>query len=1034
MTSSHSQNNPPPKVEPNRTVKQQEEQDNLIVYDPLTDTEISSRDIKKYRALKKLSKTSKYKKELVTNANNAPLINYTERDKKLPTDVLEYDEARERGIRWLSYKKISKTFISRQRKIDIFSAVKTIYLTAKSIEGAKWVSLMYLSTDDDFAWRTFNINQMTLDEFTVKAIAPKFLSNTITVSDAEIVHLKPILYPNEFMVETLLPMIPSGGGNKKIRVKSTYYKAYSQPSKNNNCLFMCIKILTGDKSQKRHATMRKECGITHNNKISLEEIPIIEEKLKIKIDVYEDYAQTKGGFSNNMVSSSVEYSRLYSSKSESQIQVNVLLKDDHYYYITEFISNQKITDAVNKVKKALNQELANEYTHFVTYDMETVYDSSHDYRVRPYSISWCKHKIDTKFDPDESNAEFHYSSECVSKFLDFISSSRSDEKYIIIGYNNSRFDNYLLVLACERLNIPTGHMLYVNNSILTMNFKNHKIIDLNKFLTGSLKHNCISFKTNPEKLDGFDHSLPQQAFNEQRLDEWIESNIILLTKYNKYDVLSLMDLVIKFQKSLEELKFPPFYNYTTIGQMGYHHCKKVYAKKSGSFAKHFPRPKTREEDEYFRSCLTAGRVQCFRGDNTEIRTDRSIHALDVVSMYPFVMNNCYYPTGAYTYTKKYMTDRLGVYKIKYKRPTSVISGISDTSNILAYRSEDITKPLDWSYSEEFITGCTNLEIELCIKYGHQYEVIDGYYWENSTNKIFTNYITPLIDEKSRQDLLRMEKSDEYSQAMRETCKLLMNAVSGKVIQRNFRGYCRPIRTRKEKDELMAKTIDGSEYYFNVGNNYYLSGKFQDEYCYTTSAKPSYIGLFIYSYARTYMYELLISKCATKIYQDTDSLMMEEEDYLRLVELNKSDEEFTMFKTVCSFKDCISTGGLKKLGQIEEEAPPEVYRVITIAPKTYMMESNTGDHKFRYKGLCKSDCIIGDDDVELVESDIANLEDMIPWAKKLDKFGIDESATIEFYEKKLRGENPKVMSLLFKRTLDKTSGNVDLQMFYHIKQP
>jgi hypothetical protein len=43
---------------------------------------------------------------------------------------------------------------------------------------------------------------------------------------------------------------------------------------------------------------------------------------------------------------------------------------------------------------------------------------------------------------------------------------------------------------------------------------------------GSLKTLCgeKQFNTFPKKIDGFDHRLPQKAFDEGRLQQWIDEN------------------------------------------------------------------------------------------------------------------------------------------------------------------------------------------------------------------------------------------------------------------------------------------------------------------------------------------------------------------------------------------------------------------------------------------------------------------------------------------------------------------------------
>lgn len=97
-----------------------------------------------------------------------------------------------------------------------------------------------------------------------------------------------------------------------------------------------------------------------------------------------------------------------------------------------------------------------------------------------------------------------------------------DYTYKFISFNGSSFDDYFLIdQAVDNLeDIKTA--IFSNKSILGLTFSYGKCWDLRKFLTiGSLEKNCESFGTYPPKMKGFDHRLPQKAFDEGRLEEWM---------------------------------------------------------------------------------------------------------------------------------------------------------------------------------------------------------------------------------------------------------------------------------------------------------------------------------------------------------------------------------------------------------------------------------------------------------------------------------------------------------------------------------
>ena len=104
------------------------------------------------------------------------------------------------------------------------------------------------------------------------------------------------------------------------------------------------------------------------------------------------------------------------------------------------------------------------------------------------------------------------------------------------------------------------------------------------------------------------------------------------------------------------------------------------------------------------------------------------------------------------------------------------------------------------------------------------------------------------------------------------------------------------------------------------------------------AKPSYLGIFIYSHARNYMYETLLGSY-TCIYQDTDSALLPIWEYNRIV---KEKADLFPFRRN------------KKYGDLEEEVG-DANLSYTIAPKCYAV-LNKEDEEMREQGL-----IIRDED-------------------------------------------------------------------------
>lgn len=63
------------------------------------------------------------------------------------------------------------------------------------------------------------------------------------------------------------------------------------------------------------------------------------------------------------------------------------------------------------------------------------------------------------------------------------------------------------------------------------------------------------------------------------------------------------------------------------------------------------------------------------------------------------------------------------------------------------------------------------------------------------------------DAKITQDVYKEHRKDLYNSALREVCKLYLNSLSGKVIQRNFEKVTQIIKNTNELNKFMDKCYD-----------------------------------------------------------------------------------------------------------------------------------------------------------------------------------------------------------------------------------
>lgn len=730
------------------------------------------------------------------------------------------------------------------------------------------------------------------------------------------------------------------GGDENKSLKSIKYLLKNYKSKDNNCLIANVRGFLKDTHKKKllttSAIRKKIKKIKQGERIKLTEIKYVEDYFKCKINVKNDNTT------------------LYDSDYKSELEVDIFYGENHYSLITKKKFDEKEKKEKKKQKKkkqrAINKKKNKKVRKrkFLFFDFETIFQKRNDYFLKVYSVSWFVFDPEKKFEYEVKHfeqARFEIVNP-VKKFLKFINNRPSDTDYLLIGFNNSRFDNFLLASEASK----TGRLsqpFYVNNSLLNMSIDGCKSFDLCRFLNSSLMKACKDFKSNPAKMEGFSHLIPQQQYEAGNLNKWLKENYEFIEKYNKFDVLSLCDLMLKTREAVKELTGLKLEEYSTIGEMGFKHF--IKNKKYD-----IPAPKTAEDDKFIREAMTAGRTQAYFG---KLILEAKVRMTDAKSLYPYVMMNREYPVGEYTKTKKYVKGKLGIYRCKIihqnlkwgnkevikfqKKNKRFQRKFAPTIYPLRARKEngerDQTTPLNWEYRGEMKANLSSVDIEAIREAGGKVKTYEGIYWEESSRDLFNDYLEPFMNVKNREDVLKA-KGENYNTSLRELCKLFSNSLSGKVNQKNYDDTYQQVKNPSELIKFMGKINNKSFKIYKHGNGlFFVEGKLKEEFVYNSRrAKPSYLGVFIYSYARDYMYKTVLQNYTT-IYEDTDSALLPLEEYERFERENSNN---------------IANG---KYGCFEEEVG-EATKCITISPKCYCVinEKKPFMSKYKFKGVGKFD--------------------------------------------------------------------------------
>jgi len=521
-----------------------------------------------------------------------------------------------------------------------------------------------------------------------------------------------------------------------------------------------------------------------------------------------------------------------------------------------------------------------------------------------------------------------------SKFVKTLIQLSPNEHQIkyLIGYNNSRFDNFVLLKDSLNEGAYISNVRFNGNSVTSMSIKGFRVRDLCRILNSSLKKACEGFKCNVMKGE-LDHDEIQSVYmnsaiyGAETFKEYLVQNKDKIEEYVLKDCISLSELFVRARKEFSMLTDTYIEDHMTLAGMSYHIFKSYLP------FEHCAIPiLDRTQDTFIRKAMYGGRAQIFHVKEVK----QILACIDCVSLYPFIMLNREYPIGNYNYTNKYVKGKIGVYNVIIHSQPLLPSGL----NIIPYRSEKNTQALSWNCREELDVVLTSVDIDCLLKHASNITIKGGIYWENSTSDLFYLYFKDIVAMKKLQDEYKKNKDSTYNPALRECCKIIMNALSGKLAQRVFEYEKCLIKNQKELNLFKKRIRQDTQKYISIGSAKIAMGKKND----IKPNMPTIWGILIYSYSRSYMYNTILSKVNKKeIYgTDTDSAFITYDAYLSLKNSysNIFGNDFGQFKE--EILDLIEPG---------EKGPYGVF----VAPKCYCFYKIGQDGeeqiiKARFKGV------------------------------------------------------------------------------------
>ena len=591
----------------------------------------------------------------------------------------------------------------------------------------------------------------------------------------------------------------AGGGDqtrayqKKITGEYFDFQVKSMKSRQNNCGLECIKYFVDENSEYEFdrnwkQTMRKELGVKEGQLLTPQHLRTTWSKFAIS--------------KSRLL---VIIDKKYNGNIDMENCCYIMYDNEHY----TVIMSAKDTDL--KDKKTKRGEMYFDFEtrpvlslkYYATDEKRAIYPLRDTICVAYYrdykTTEWKKVVFTTNQSEGRSALQF----------LDFMrKQARNGKHYNVFAHNGSNFDYYLLLSVMRDWEIEQSRINTRGLSLICINYCSHCFKDTCCFLTNSLDNLCKNYKVkNPKKtefvLRGETLTSKNLCFYKPNLDfdefmnlentepdYWFE-----YVDYCYYDCVSLSQVWGIFCESinavLEEMsnKVPnattalmskcKVMNNITVGGLAKKMLEALNRKNSKfSFYQQFIGfGLDADEDKYnfIKKFKRGGISHC----NQAGKHNESVVSFDITSQYPSAMIYMKIPAGKSEWVNHYRPHSYGYYRIK----NLTLKGKKFRPIAYSCGGESLNWSKNWKEEDELYVGSELLKYMLEIE-SFDFEVVEALVSKSYVKgeQLFGAYVNTLFAEKAKEDEYKKNKDDKYNPAYREVIKLLLNSVSGKLVE------------------------------------------------------------------------------------------------------------------------------------------------------------------------------------------------------------------------------------------------------------
>ena len=287
--------------------------------------------------------------------------------------------------------------------------------------------------------------------------------------------------------------------------------------------------------------------------------------------------------------------------------------------------------------------------------------------------------------------------------------------------------------------------------------------------------------------------------------------------------------------------------------------------------------------QFIQNCLVGGRTMLSNNKKFKSKNNKKVADYDAVSLYPSAMARLMgFLQGIPKLLKKEQLNkeflksvdgyyiRIKVNNIKHKLNFPLLSYVNK-EGVRIFTNDMVDR----------IIYIDNTSLEDCVKFqGLEYEIIDGYYFNDGFNKKIVECIKFLFNERIKLKKLKNPLQNIY--------KLLMNSGYGKTCLKEIDSDIKYI-SLKNRDDFIKKYYNWIKELKLCENG--LSYRVEMKKSVSTHFNRVHIGIQILSMSKRIMNEVMVKAENNNIklfYQDTDSIHLYEEDVSKLESLFKKE--------------------------------------------------------------------------------------------------------------------------------------------------